>query len=96
LGGKLEVVRANSGMRTTAWIRNGESDKRVAGRARALGLEVAALSEFSVRHFHPDALILGFAGCATAELIRGIGVISGALDEEAANAYPAVPLTANS
>jgi GntR family transcriptional regulator/MocR family aminotransferase len=76
LGGIMDVVRAESGMRTVAWIRNGESDFEVAGRARSAGLEVAAVSEFTVRHAHPAALILGFAGCASAELKRGVGVMA--------------------
>jgi len=52
----------------------------VALRARSLGLEVAALSEFTVRHTKPGALILGFAGCSAAELRRGVAVLAGALE----------------
>jgi len=79
LHGKLDVVQANSGMRTLAWVLTGQRDVNVAEKARALGLEVAALSEFTMRHPQPDALILGFAGCASAELKRGVSVIGGAL-----------------
>jgi GntR family transcriptional regulator/MocR family aminotransferase len=86
LGGKLDVVQADSGMRSLAWIRTGQSDVEVVRRARALGLEVTALSEFTIQHFHPDALILGFAGCGTAELKRGVGVMSGALEVREAGA----------
>lgn len=81
--GRLDVVQAASGMRTVAWIRTGQKDTHVTQRARALGLETAALSDFSIRHFHPGALILGFAGCAAAELKRGVEVLNGALDQEA-------------
>ena len=79
LAGRLDVVRAASGMRTIAWIRTGESGTEVAARARALGLEVAVVSDFTIVHAHPSALILGFAGCASAELKRGVDVLSGAL-----------------
>jgi len=84
LSGQLDMVRADSGMRTVAWIKTGQEDTDVAGRARSLGLEVAALSDFTVRHSHPSALILGFAGCAAAELKRGVAVIRGALEGQSA------------
>ncbi len=80
LAGKLDVMQPASGMRTLGWVRTGQTDAAVAGQARALGLEVAALSEFTVRHSHPSALILGFAGCSTAELKRGVEVLESTLE----------------
>ncbi len=80
LAGKLDVVQANSGMRTIAWVKTGQKDAQVVERARALGLEAVALSDFTRRHPHPDALVLGFAGCTSAELKRGVGVMARALD----------------
>ena len=73
-------MQAASGMRTLGWVRTGQNDAEVANRARRLGIEVAALSEFKLRHSHPSALILGFAGCSTAELKRGVDVLEGALE----------------
>ncbi len=80
LSGALDVARANSGMRTLGWIRTGERDADVATRARARGLEVAALSDFTLQRPQADALILGFAGCPAAELKRGVEVLAGALN----------------
>jgi GntR family transcriptional regulator/MocR family aminotransferase len=80
LNGMLDVVRSDTGMRTVAWVKTGQRDTEVAARARSLGLEVASVSDFTVRHSHPDALVLGFAGCTPAELKRGVGVIRGALE----------------
>lgn len=80
LAGRLDVVQPASGMRTLGWVRTGQTDAAVAGRARALGLEVAALSEFTLRHSHPGALILGFAGCSSAELKRGVEVLESTLE----------------
>ena len=80
LAGRLDVMQAASGMRTLGWVRTGQHDTEVASRARLLGLEVAALSDFTLRHSHPSALILGFAGCSTAELKRGVEVLEGALE----------------
>jgi GntR family transcriptional regulator/MocR family aminotransferase len=80
LGGGLDVVETDAGMRTLGWIGTGERDTDLAIRARSLGLEVAALSEFTTLHKQPDALILGFAGCTAAELKRGVAVLAGALE----------------
>jgi len=80
LTGRLDVAQAASGMRTLGWVRTGQTDSAVAGRARALGLEVAALSDFTLLHSQPSALILGFAGCSVAELKRGVDVLAGALE----------------
>jgi DNA-binding transcriptional MocR family regulator len=77
----LDVTHAVSGMRTVAWIRTGARDKTVVRRARARGLELAALSDFTLRHRHPDGLILGFAGCSGAELRRGAGVLAGVMND---------------
>jgi len=79
LAGLLDVTEPDSGMRALGWIRTGEKDSGLAGRARALGLEVTALSNFTLRHGHPGALILGFAGCPAAELERGVEVLASAL-----------------
>jgi GntR family transcriptional regulator / MocR family aminotransferase len=79
LAGRLDVVKAVSGMRMLGWIKTGQSDTDLVGRARSLGLEVAALSEFTIANSHPAALILGFAGCPAAELKRGVEVLSHAL-----------------
>ena len=76
LAGRLDVAQAVSGMRTLGWVRTREMDRELAGRARSLGLEVAALSDFTLRHSHPSALILGFAGCSTTELKRGVEVLA--------------------
>jgi hypothetical protein len=45
-------------------------------RARSLGLELSALSEFTLHHGHPPALILDFGGCRPSELRRGVGVLA--------------------
>jgi GntR family transcriptional regulator/MocR family aminotransferase len=79
LSGLLDVKIAAAGMRTIGWLNTGVSDAVAAERARSLGLEMTALSEFTIRHSHPAALILGFAGCNASELRRGVGVLAAAL-----------------
>ncbi|MGH9666296.1 MAG: PLP-dependent aminotransferase family protein, partial [Bryobacteraceae bacterium] len=82
LGGRLDVVQAASGMRTIAWLKTGENDRAVAERAHSRGLEVAPLSLFAIQNIPLPALILGFAGCAEAELRRGVEVLAGVLGAE--------------
>jgi len=80
LAGTLDVMQPASGMRTLGWVRTGQTDSEVARCARSLGLEVAALSDFTLRHSQPSALILGFAGCSAAELKRGVDVLESAME----------------
>jgi len=79
LPGKLEVQMAASGMRTIGWLKTGERDSRVAERARAAGLEVAALSQFTLRNTKPGGLVLGFGGSSPSELRRGVDVLASIL-----------------
>jgi GntR family transcriptional regulator / MocR family aminotransferase len=80
LSGLIDVVDPASGMRTIGWLTNCTSDSLVAQHGRSLGLELTALSEFMMRHPHPPALVLGFAGCNAGELRRGVRVLAAALD----------------
>lgn len=75
VGDWIDVREAASGMRTLGWLKRGLSDAAVAAKARELGLETAPLSGFTLRHTHPPALLLGFAGCSAPELRRGVGVL---------------------
>ncbi|HEU0140665.1 MAG TPA: PLP-dependent aminotransferase family protein [Bryobacteraceae bacterium] len=79
LAGLLDVENAAAGMHTIAWIKTGAPDTVLAARARDRGLELSALSSFSVRHYHPPALVLGFAGSSPSELRRGVRVLASAL-----------------
>jgi GntR family transcriptional regulator/MocR family aminotransferase len=76
LGGVIDVAHPGSGMRTIGWLRTDEHDLYLADRARSQGLELAALSQFVLRHRPPDGLVLGFAGCAPSELRRGVDVLA--------------------
>lgn len=75
-GGLLQTEKAASGMRTIAWLKQGKKDIAVAERARARGLELTALSQYSQRHSQPGALVLGFAACTPAELRCGVEVLA--------------------
>ena len=74
LDGVLDVVQAGAGMRTLGWLKSTTLDKEASEAARAMGLEVVALSTFTKTYTQPPALILGFAGCNRAELHRGVAL----------------------
>lgn len=79
LAGKLDLQMAASGMRTIGWLKTGEKDSLVAERARAAGLEVTALSQFTLRNTQPGGLVLGFGGSSPGELRRGVDVLASIL-----------------
>lgn len=70
---------AASGMRTIDWLKTGERDSLVAERARAAGLEVTALSQFTLRNTQPGGLVLGFGASSPGELRRGVDVLASIL-----------------
>jgi GntR family transcriptional regulator / MocR family aminotransferase len=80
LGGRLEIVTTVTGMRTVGWLPTGEDDRSIQSKANAQGLELAALSSFTLRHPIRSGLMLGFAGCSPAELRRGVGVLAAVLE----------------
>ncbi|MBO0798813.1 MAG: PLP-dependent aminotransferase family protein, partial [Blastocatellia bacterium] len=68
-----------TGMRTVGWLQTGESDRSVQSRAIAQGLELGALSSFTLRHPVRSGLMLGFAGSSPAELRRGVDILAAVL-----------------
>ena len=79
LGEMLNVTEAVAGMRSVAWLTGRGSDMDAAKAATQRGLEVAALSAFTVKHRHNPALILGFAGSSKNEIRRGVVTLAAAL-----------------
>jgi len=79
LSGKLDVAMAASGMRAIGWLKTKEKDAVVAERARAAGLEVLALSQFTRRNTQPGGLLLGFGASPPSELRRGVDVLASIL-----------------
>ena len=74
LTGLLDVQRAQSGMRTVAWIKTQISETTLTRRARKLGLEVVPMSSYVILCQQKPALTLGFAGCSPSEIKRGVSV----------------------
>jgi len=82
LGGLLDLTPTAAGMRAVGWLPARVSDKAAARRAQMLGLELTALSTFTMQHSHKPALILGFAGCNPGELRRGASVLAAVLGND--------------
>jgi DNA-binding transcriptional MocR family regulator len=66
-------------MRTIGWLKTGENDAVVTSRARAAGLEITALSQFTRHNTQADGLVLGFGGAPPSELRRGVEVLASVL-----------------
>lgn len=68
IGSQFEVERASSGLQTMAWLPPDLDDRRMAREAQALGVEVAPLTRFCLRHPRRPALVLGFGGFTEGEI----------------------------
>ncbi len=79
LEGLVKVDPVEVGMRTVGWLLRHKDDEAAAQLARQLGLEVAALSSFTIRHPSPPGFVLGFASCNEKELLEGTSILAQAL-----------------
>ena len=78
-GGYLEVSAPDQGMHLIAHVRNGLSDVEIELAAQPLGIVVRALSRFYVKARPVPALMLGFCGYPSHQLIRaatGLAVVT--------------------
>jgi hypothetical protein len=77
LGGMLQVQRSCLGNAHHLGVAEDRAkDIAVAERARARGLEVTALSQFSQRPLTPELCLLGLRAVLRAELRRGVDVLA--------------------
>jgi len=79
VAGLLDVEKAQSGMRTVAWIKTDLTESVLTQRAQKLGLEVVPMSSYVSRYKQRPALTLGFAGCSSSEIRRGVSVLEAVL-----------------
>jgi GntR family transcriptional regulator/MocR family aminotransferase len=82
-----ERVRANpvqTGMQLLALLPGVADDRRVAAGCAEQGLEVAALSEFTIAEPRPPSVVLGFAGFSEDEIEDGVKKLKLVLDAVAA------------
>ena len=82
LSGLAEVQPMPAGMRALAWLPEGVKDADAAAAAHQAGLELAAVSQFTLKHRPPDALLLGFAAVPAEELRRGVRTLAQVLKKK--------------
>lgn len=82
LDGLVTVQPMAAGMRSLAWLPKGVQDADAAAAARDAGLELATISQFTLEHHHPDALLLGFAAVPEEELRRGVRTLATVLQRK--------------
>jgi GntR family transcriptional regulator / MocR family aminotransferase len=80
LGDRLELGDADAGMHVLGLLPRGMSDRRVAGRALAAGVEVQALSSFAIEPPVRGGLVLGYAEFAPAVLKAAMQRLAAVLD----------------
>jgi GntR family transcriptional regulator/MocR family aminotransferase len=79
LSGLLDVVHAQSGMRTVAWIQADVTERELTRRAEQAGLEVIPISSYVRKYEQKPAIMLGFAGSNASEIKRGVSVLEALL-----------------
>ncbi|MCB0064608.1 MAG: PLP-dependent aminotransferase family protein, partial [Caldilineaceae bacterium] len=72
LAAYLTVGPAPAGLHLVCWLKSGLDDQRVAEAASAQGLEVAAISSYSLLPTARPGLVLGYAMLNEAEIVSGI------------------------
>ena len=75
----LSPARCSSVLLFPRWLNSLAFDKEASAAAKAMWLEVLALSTFTRTYTQRPALILGFAGCNREELHRGVALLQKAL-----------------
>jgi GntR family transcriptional regulator / MocR family aminotransferase len=81
LGERLELADAGAGMHVVGWVPRGVSDRRIAERAGAAGLELQALSSFAIEPVPRGGLLLGYAEFAPTALRAAVRRLAALLDD---------------
>lgn len=79
LAGLLEVPPAQAGMHLVGWLPPHISDMAASQRAAALGVEVPALSAYTLKPYPRGGLLLGYAGYNQSQITTGISQLKAAL-----------------
>jgi GntR family transcriptional regulator/MocR family aminotransferase len=82
LGGVLETRAHETGMYLIATLPRGWDDQAVAARLGAAGITATPLSSLCIATKRPPALVLGYAGHATAAMQRAADRMAYVLDSE--------------
>lgn len=82
----VELESAEAGMHLVGWLHPGLGDREAEAAAAAVGVDVLALSHYTVGPPQRGGLLFGYAVSPPAETHRAIGRLAGALHEARQNA----------
>jgi GntR family transcriptional regulator/MocR family aminotransferase len=77
----LEIGPADAGMHVVGWLSGKRSDREVAARAAAVGLEVTPLSQYAMRKSTRGGLLLGFAAFPPRALRKAMVTLATIINE---------------
>lgn len=81
LGGLLEVHAPEAGMHLVGWLPPGKDDKRAAKLAAQVGIEVMAISTYSLEPLPRGGLVFGYAGTGEEAILPGVKKLAAVLEQ---------------
>jgi len=81
LAGLLEIEVLNAGLHLIGWLPEGSDDRRLAERARQVGLLPRPMSDFVAAGGHRPALMLGFSNLTEEQMPAAVASLRRALGE---------------
>jgi GntR family transcriptional regulator/MocR family aminotransferase len=81
LGGLLDIHAPEAGMHLVGWLPPGKDDQRAAKLATQVGIEVMAISKFSLEPLPRGGLIFGFAGTNEEAILLGAKKLATAIEQ---------------
>jgi GntR family transcriptional regulator/MocR family aminotransferase len=81
LGGLLEVHAPEAGMHLVGWLPPGKDDQRAAKLAAHMGIEVMAISKYSLEPLPRGGLVFGYAGTDEEAILHGVKTLVAALEQ---------------
>jgi len=80
LGGLLEVQAPEAGLNLVGWLPPGKDDRRAARLAAQVGIEVMAISTFSLEPLPRGGLLFGYARTNEEAILHGVKTLVAALE----------------
>jgi len=81
LGDLLEVHAPEAGMHLVGWLPPDKDDRRAAKLAAQVGIEVMAISKYSLEPLSRGGLVFGYAGTDEEAILHGVKTLAAALEQ---------------
>jgi GntR family transcriptional regulator / MocR family aminotransferase len=81
LGCLLEVHAPEAGMHLVGWLPPDKDDRRAAKLAAQVGIEVMAISKYSLEPLSRGGLTFGYSGTNEEAIIHGVKTLAAALEQ---------------